>query len=422
MLGFVQFCVILFLAIHKTIAQDGQPCNTATGASGVCMSTASCPAPYQLNINPLGFFGVAARGCQNFLGFGSVCCSVAVFSSNAVPSSTAPTAVHMFESAPSSTPAPTRASTTDKPSTPASTVSTTSRSTTIRTTTPIVLQNRFASDPTFDSPVVLPTPEQGCGLSDVEHNRIVGGVPAALNGWPWMALVGYEEDFGDIDFRCGGSLITDRHVLTAAHCILSSLSVVRLGEHDMDNQTESAHVDVPVYKYISHPSYDTFDGHSDLALLYLTQMVQFNAIIKPICLPTADPVRSTDFTGYNPFIAGWGRTKETGFEAKVLQELQIPILQNQECSQLYKKIRKLFSKKQFNDAVLCAGFLEGGKDSCQGDSGGPLMLPYLVNKKFHYFQIGIVSYGVGCARAELPGVYTRVATFMDWILEQIGKN
>uniref|UniRef100_A0A182LWW8 Peptidase S1 domain-containing protein n=1 Tax=Anopheles culicifacies TaxID=139723 RepID=A0A182LWW8_9DIPT len=301
-------------------------------------------------------------------------------------------------------------------------VSTTSRVTTIRTTTPVLLQNRLANDPTFEGPAVLPTPEQGCGLSDVEHKRVVGGVPAALNGWPWMALVGYDQSFGDVDFLCGGSLITDRHVLTAAHCILPSLSLVRLGEHDTAIKTESPHVDIPVYKYISHPSYDTFDGHSDLAILYLTETVQFNAQIKPICLPTAEPVRSTDFTGYNPFIAGWGRTKETGHEAQVLQELQIPILENDECSQLYKKIRKLVTKKQFNDAVLCAGFLEGGKDSCQGDSGGPLMLPYRVSNKYHYFQIGIVSYGVGCARAELPGVYTRVASFVDWIVEQIGNN
>uniref|UniRef100_A0A182NWN1 Acrosin n=1 Tax=Anopheles dirus TaxID=7168 RepID=A0A182NWN1_9DIPT len=225
----------------------------------------------------------------------------------------------------------------------------------IRTTTPIMLQKRLAERPTFEKPVVLPTPELGCGISDVEHNRIVGGVPAALNGWPWMALIGYEEAFGDVDFRCGGSLITDHK-------------------------------------------------------------------IKPICLPTSEPVRGSDFTGYNPFIAGWGRTEETGYEAKVLQELQVPILENAECSQLYKKIRKLFSKKQFNDAVLCAGFLEGGKDSCQGDSGGPLMLPYMIRKQFHYFQIGIVSYGVGCARAELPGVYTRVATFVDWIVGQIMAN
>ncbi|EAA07752.4 AGAP002811-PA [Anopheles gambiae str. PEST] len=357
-----------------------EPCYTSSGVRGVCMSITSCPTAFQLNINPFSLFGAAPRGCQNFLGIGSVCCSRAVSSAGQT-----------------SAPAPSRITT----ATP------TARTTTVKTFEP-----------------------DGCGVSDVEHNRVVGGVPAALNGWPWMALVGYEEAFGDVDFRCGGSLITDRHVLTAAHCILSSLLVWM--QHDMDNQTESAHVDVPVYKvrstsinfvksYVSHPSYDTFDGHSDVAILFLTETVEFNARIKPICLPTIEPVRSADFTGYNPFIAGWGRTKETGIEAKVLQELQIPILENEECSQLYKKIRKLYSTKQFDDAVLCAGFLEGGKDSCQGDSGGPLMLPYLVNKKFHYFQIGIVSYGVGCARAELPGVYTRVVTFVDWLVGQIKR-
>uniref|UniRef100_A0A182JSC1 Peptidase S1 domain-containing protein n=1 Tax=Anopheles christyi TaxID=43041 RepID=A0A182JSC1_9DIPT len=426
----------------------GQPCYTSSGVRGVCASVTSCPTAFQLNINPFSLFGAAPRGCQNFLGIGSVCCSRIVSPATPAPprttvTTTTRTTVRTFERPITSTSTTTArpsvglecvkfdgstgpcvAGTTTKSTTttttpPPITSTATQRSTKIRSTTAIVLQKRLANDPAFEKPVVLPTPEQGCGVSDVEHNRVVGGVPAALNGWPWMALVGYEEAFGDVDFRCGGSLITDRHVLTAAHCILSSLSVVRLGEHDMDNQTESVHVDVPVYKYVSHPLYDTFDGHSDVAILYLTETVQFNAQIKPICLPTVEPVRSADFTGYNPFIAGWGRTKETGFEAKVLQELQIPILENDECSQLYKKVRKLFSQKQFNAAVLCAGFLEGGKDSCQGDSGGPLMLPYLINKKFHYFQIGIVSYGVGCARAELPGVYTRVVTFLDWIVEQI---
>ncbi|XP_040159485.1 venom protease-like [Anopheles arabiensis] len=448
----------LLLIVHIATAQDGQPCYTSSGVRGVCMSITSCPAAFQLNINPFSLFGAAPRGCQNFLGIGSVCCSRAVSSAGQTSAPAPPrittatptartTTVKTFERPiistfpitarpsvglecvrPDGSTGPCAAETTTKPTTTTTTpkplpiTTTTGRSTKIRSTTPIVLQKRLANDlPIFAKPTVLPTPADGCGVSDVEHNRVVGGVPAALNGWPWMALVGYEEAFGDVDFRCGGSLITDRHVLTAAHCILSSLSVVRLGEHDMDNQTESAHVDIPVYKYVSHPSYDTFDGHSDVAILFLTEMVEFNARIKPICLPTIEPVRGADFTGYNPFIAGWGRTKETGIEAKVLQELQIPILENEECSQLYKKIRKLYSSKQFDDAVLCAGFLEGGKDSCQGDSGGPLMLPYLVNKKFHYFQIGIVSYGVGCARAELPGVYTRVVTFVDWIVGQIKR-
>uniref|UniRef100_A0A182XHR1 Peptidase S1 domain-containing protein n=1 Tax=Anopheles quadriannulatus TaxID=34691 RepID=A0A182XHR1_ANOQN len=394
---FVKSCPIpLLLIVHIVTAQDGQPCYTSSGVRGVCMSITSCPTAFQLNINPFSLFGAAPRGCQNFLGIGSVCCSRAVSSAGQTSAPAPPrittatpsvrtTTVKTFERPivstfpttarpsvglecvrPDGSTGPCAAETTTKPVTTTTTpkplpiTTTTGRSTKIRSTTPIVLQKRLANDPPiFAKPTVLPTPADG--------------------------------------------------------------SVVRLGEHDMDNQTESAHVDVPVYKYVSHPSYDTFDGHSDVAILFLTETVEYNARIKPICLPTIEPVRSADFTGYNPFIAGWGRTKETGFEAKVLQELQIPIRENEECSQLYKKIRKLYSSKQFDDAVLCAGFLEGGKDSCQGDSGGPLMLPYLVNKKFHYFQIGIVSYGVGCARAELPGVYTRVVTFVDWIVGQIKR-
>ncbi|XP_058116351.1 venom protease-like [Anopheles ziemanni] len=432
---------LFVLIVHCVYSQDAQTCYTNTGVTGVCTSLSECPAAFQLNINPFSFFGGAQRGCQNFFLIGSVCCAQ-VPTNNApqnAPTYNAPANTPSFNGQPNAptynVPAanptqPTQTTTTSAPPGPSSATTkfpqsdpvstTTARTSTIRTTPTVVLKSRIDSEPTFDKPVLLPTPETGCGLSDVEHNRIVGGVPAALNGWPWMALIGYEDQLGDVDFRCGGSLITDRHVLSAAHCILSSLSLVRLGEHDLGNQTESAHVDVPVYKYVSHPSYDTLDGHSDLAILFLTRTVEFNDAIKPICLPSIEPVRSEKFIGFNPFIAGWGRTEENGFEAKVLQELQIPILENDECVQRFKKIRKLFTRKQFDNAVICAGFLDGGKDSCQGDSGGPLMLPYLVNnKKYYYFQVGVVSYGIGCARAELPGVYTRVSNFIDWIEMQV---
>jgi serine protease 56 len=69
----------------------------------------------------------------------------------------------------------------------------------------------------------LPTPSTGCGFSNVTHNKVVGGVPAELGAWPWMALLGYSNRGGEVEFRCGGSLITSRHVLTAAHCIRNNL-------------------------------------------------------------------------------------------------------------------------------------------------------------------------------------------------------
>lgn len=116
-----------------------------------------------------------------------------------------------------------------------------------------------------------------------------------------------------------------------------------------------------------------------------------------------------------PFVAGWGRTTEGGNPANILQELQLPVLAKDQCMDKYKAIGKLISAKQFDSAILCAGYLEGGKDSCQGDSGGPLMIPHKFNGDFVFYQIGVVSYGIGCARENVPGVYASVQNFVDWI-------
>lgn len=144
--------------------------------------------------------------------------------------------------------------------------------------------------------------------------------------------------------------------------------------------------------------------------------------VRPICLPIDEPVRSRNFVGFQPLVAGWGRTQEGGSASNVLQELQLPVLDNAVCKDRYRKQGKLISEKQFNEAILCAGVLTGGQDSCQGDSGGPLMSPSIVNGRSIYYQIGIVSYGIGCARTDVPGVYSRVQTFVDWIQEKVAES
>lgn len=110
-----------------------------------------------------------------------------------------------------------------------------------------------------------------------------------------------------------------------------------------------------------------------------------------------EPIRSRSFVDYQPFVAGWGRLQEGGKSSNVLQQLQLPVLDNADCKEQYQKQGKLFSENQFGDAVICAGSLHGGKDSCQGDSGGPLMQPVLnQDTRVHqYYQIGVVSYGIG---------------------------
>lgn len=105
--------------------------------------------------------------------------------------------------------------------------------------------------------------------------------------------------------------------------------------------------------------------------------------------------------------------------ATVLQQIQVPVLDNSVCKREYKKIERLASPNQFDDTVICAGNMAGGKDTCTGDSGGPLMLPVRVGGKFPFYQIGVVSYGVDCGRPNIPSVYTNVEHFIDWIQEKI---
>lgn len=124
-----------------------------------------------------------------------------------------------------------------------------------------------------------------------------------------------------------------------------------------------------------------------------------------MCLPIFGDLRNRGFVNFTPFVAGWGTLKEKGDAATVLMEVQVPVVSNTECKESYRRIGLYKGESQFSNRVICAGYKQGGKDSCQGDSGGPLMLPIAKDGKFPFYQIGVVSYGAGCARRMIPGVY-----------------
>ncbi|XP_017071642.1 venom serine protease Bi-VSP [Drosophila eugracilis] len=260
--------------------------------------------------------------------------------------------------------------------------------------------------------------EEGCGYTFGYFKKIVGGEVSRKGAWPWIALLGYDDPSGS-PFKCGGTLITARHVITAAHCILDALQFVRLGEHDLSTDTEAAHVDINIEKTVVHPEYNRKNGRSDLAILYLVRNVHFTDKISPICMPHTASLRGKSYVGYMPFVAGWGKTMEGGQSAQVLNELQIPVFENEVCRESYAREKRYFSANQFDSATLCAGVLSGGKDTCQGDSGGPLMVPEQYQNQLRFYLIGVVSYGIGCARPNVPGVYTSTQYFMDWIIEQL---
>uniref|UniRef100_A0A3B3UYK9 Peptidase S1 domain-containing protein n=1 Tax=Poecilia latipinna TaxID=48699 RepID=A0A3B3UYK9_9TELE len=162
---------------------------------------------------------------------------------------------------------------------------------------------------------------------------------------------------------------------------------------------------------IVHPEYSAATDDNDIALIKLSSAVTFNNYISPVCLAAAD---STFYSGVNSWVTGWGNI---GSGAPLpspqnLMEVEIPVVGNRQCK------CSGYAPTTITDNMICAGLLQGGKDSCQGDSGGPM-----VSKQAgRWIQSGIVSFGIGCANPNFPGVYARVSQYESWIKTQITTN
>ncbi|KAM3958875.1 LOW QUALITY PROTEIN: clip domain serine protease 4 [Aphomia sociella] len=266
----------------------------------------------------------------------------------------------------------------------------------------------------------LPQPPV-CGVSNASFSRVIGGVDAHLGDFPWMAILGYKPRRGSgARWLCGGTLVTSKHVLTAAHCIHlheDDLFVVRLGELDLAKDDEGATpTDVLIKKMIKHEEYSANAYTNDIGILLLDKEVQFTDLIRPICLPTSTELRARNFENYNPIITGWGTTEFRGPSATHLQALQLPVVSTEFCAEAYSQ----YKAQKIDEKVICAGY-KGGKDACQGDSGGPLMQPIWDPSDYttYFYQIGVVSYGKKCAEAGFPGVYSRVTYFVPWLTEKL---
>ncbi|XP_076174782.1 venom serine protease Bi-VSP [Ptiloglossa arizonensis] len=254
-----------------------------------------------------------------------------------------------------------------------------------------------------------------CGFNNVTHTRVVGGEPAQLGAWPWIVALGYHGKENPLKPRwlCGGSLISAKHVLTAAHCASrADLFMVRVGDLNLLRDDDGASpVEIEIDQKIVHPQYSTSKMENDIAVLRLKEEVQFTDLIYPICLPIKEPLRSKNFYRFFPFIAGWGAVESRGPASADLLEAQVPVVSNDDCKKAYSR----FKNAVIDQRVLCAGYAQGGKDACQGDSGGPLML---LQKKTVY-QIGVVSYGYKCAVPGFPGVYARVTEYLDFVVSSM---
>ncbi|XP_055943185.1 proclotting enzyme-like [Argiope bruennichi] len=253
-----------------------------------------------------------------------------------------------------------------------------------------------------------------CGTTLFTKTRVVGGQVAEKGGWPWMAVVFVEKRNGARSPDCGGALVTDRHVVTAAHCVVTGRGSttmnpnqlsVRLGAHDLRQNNEPDAVDIPVESVRRHEQFDPRTYKNDIAVLRLRRPVQFSNHTSPVCLPY-DSLRNDDLTGKTSTVTGFGTTSFNGPSSDVLMEASFDIQDQEMCRRAYER------ELNITDVYLCAGTADGSKDSCQGDSGGPLVT---IGKEGRYYLVGVVSFGKLCAQPGYPGVYTRVTKFLDWL-------
>nr|BAR45590.1 complement factor B-1 [Hasarius adansoni] len=277
-----------------------------------------------------------------------------------------------------------------------------------------------------------------CGLgmenvgNEAARGRILNG-KKSMEPWPWMAALYMPHDKLnplDTELQCGGSIINNYFILTAAHCMYHREGkkrskkdiIVKLGLTDVKNETYVQESEVS--EMFIHPDYRPAGSYDyDIALLLLDKPIEYNPFVRPICLPPTElpentPLYSSDEFGW---ATGWGHegvvsaaVNERLKSSQILKELLLPIQSKQRCTQ--SLLDNKVATDHFTDRMFCAGDGKRGNDTCKGDSGGPLMQSQLNSEGYLFWtQVGIVSWGIGCGKENTYGYYTHVQKFRSWI-------
>ncbi|XP_044258983.1 serine protease snake-like [Tribolium madens] len=253
-----------------------------------------------------------------------------------------------------------------------------------------------------------------CGHKIVK--RIVGGVVSGRKEFPHMAFLGYEtEDNEVIKWLCGGTIISDRFILTAAHCFVTSLrngltlKYVKIG---VTNVNETDHKqELNVLQTIAHPDYKPPAKYNDIGLVKLEKPIELNSYARPACLYTEKSISVE-----KGIATGWGFTSfASGSLSDQLNKVELVFVSNEFCNMTYKDlISRNLRRGVVDDIQLCAGSGKDEKDTCQGDAGGPLQIYHEGDDiSCMYDIVGITSFGKACGLG--PGIYTRVSHYIKWI-------
>lgn len=241
-------------------------------------------------------------------------------------------------------------------------------------------------------------------------SRIFGGTDAVANSWPWMIIFYQVTKCSSPSAAssacytvCGGTIISNNYILTAAHCIdttnVDSITIIA-GMHQQSSTTESNTRQVrSVSNIYIHPNYDTVNYFNDIALIRVNISFAYTTYVQPACLPVTDPTADDEV-----IIAGWGTNRLDGEVSDILKQAYTTVIGD--CSSYWTQIQE--------SSQICVANLDSGDSACHGDSGGPLL--YLNNNQ--YVVAGVASYGYTCNTAgtnNLPNVYTRVSNYKTWI-------
>ncbi|SHO55787.1 S1 family peptidase [Vibrio quintilis] len=241
-----------------------------------------------------------------------------------------------------------------------------------------------------------------------DTSRIINGTQAAKGDWPFMTAVISEGSDAYQGQFCGASFIGGRYVLTASHCVnkMSPDDIeVSVGIHDLSNEdTEGQRVGVQAI--YMHEDYNANTFSNDIAIIELKQELTSTSVE----LATNSLVDSLEASNPDLTVMGWGNLSTTTNDyPNILYQVDVPYVDRSTCQNIGG------SYSTVGEDAICAGYAEGGKDSCQGDSGGPL----LYNDNGTYKQVGIVSWGIGCAQSNAYGVYANAGYFnQGWITEK----
>ncbi|XP_050301448.1 uncharacterized protein LOC126739699 isoform X2 [Anthonomus grandis grandis] len=268
---------------------------------------------------------------------------------------------------------------------------------------------------------VRPVPSVNRNTCGTRHSQGINGRiknPVYVDGdsefgeYPWQVAI-LKKDPKESVYVCGGTLIDPLHIITAAHCVKQYTNFdlrVRLGEWDVNHDVEFyPYIERDIASLTVHPEFYAGTLANDIAILRMSTPVDFakHPHIAPACLPHPQD----DYTGTRCWTTGWGKDAfgDFGKYQNILKEVDVPIVGFGQCQRQLQNTRLGYEFK-LHPGFVCAGG-EEGKDACKGDGGGPMVC----ERGGTWQVVGVVSWGIGCGQVGVPGVYVRVAHYLDWI-------